>query len=70
MKKRKIQLNRETLRNLGEHRATYAAGGTQASCERACASAESDCRWTCGAYSDCYPTVCYCNSGVASDCTC
>ncbi len=65
--KKKLRLSRETLSALSLRQV---GGGTNESCERACASAESDCRWTCGAYSECYPTHCYCNSGVYTDCTC
>jgi len=70
---RKIQLNKETLRHLGEEGLGRAAGGTTGESDdprqKVCASQGSDCGWTCP-YSQCHFTNCFCYTGFASECTC
>jgi len=58
------------LATLQGERLGAVVGGTEESRERAFCSGDSGCNWTCGAYSECFFTNCFCYTGYASECTC
>jgi hypothetical protein len=70
VKTKRLRLSRETLANIQSERLGAAVGGTEESREKAFCSGDSGCNWTCGAYSECFFTHCFCYSGYATDCGC
>ena len=70
MKTKRLRLSRETLATIQTGQLGRIAGGTEETREKAFCSGDSGCNWTCGAYSECYFTHCYCYTGYVSACTC
>jgi len=71
VKTKRLRLSRETVTNLQSGQLRRIAGASEAeTCEKVYCSGDSGCNWTCGAYSECFFTHCYCYTGYVTDCTC